>query len=197
MRKVTIIFIMLALVLSLSVPAFAADQTRETIVTLTFDVAVPKYTVTIPGEIELKLNEGSLLPVTVENAAYLEGRKIVITLEDATTGTAKYLGFDWKGPSYSGNYDDLLVVENSNATGEQYKTLAYEFQPMLGGSTPTNFLDKGKSLMSFTEDGTKDLVFNFVYVSDLVGDEYVSRLNPALILQNSTYKGLIVFGVKW
>ena len=177
MRKVTIIFIILALVLSLTVPAFAADQTRETIVTLTFEVAEPKYTVEIPASIELDLDEAVYLPVTVNGAETLSGRTVVIKIADAVNGKVSY---------YSGYSDDCFIVENITATGSYYKTIGYSITnpETYSGVANISGISDWKAC-EFTEDGTKNL--DFLVMQD--------NFDPNLVLPNSKYTGWVTFGI--
>jgi len=187
MKKFASIILVLALALSLSVPAFAADD-RKTDVFFTFEVNEPKYTVEIPAGIELKLGQTVYFPVTVSGGATetLEGRKIVITLEDALAG--KSWDSEWAIYDNVPHSDDLLIVENFFATGEYYKALSYSISNSASGTV--GWLDKGRTLLEFTEDGTVNLRF---LLSFDVGGHVI---NQSLIYPNSEYTGQIIFGIK-
>ena len=196
MKKYITLILALALVMSLSVPAFAEGETvgpgDKVEVGFTFEVNEPKYTVEIPAGIELKLGQQVSLPVTVSGGATetLEGRKIVITLEDATAGES--WNSEWAIYDGVTHSDDLLIVENSFATGEYYKTLNYFINPpeAYNGKSLAGYLDQGRTLLEFAEDGTKNLGFQ---LAEKTGGH---DINPALIYPNSEYKGHIVFGIK-
>jgi len=199
MKKFASIILVLALMLSLSVPAFAVGPGDKVEVGFTYEVVEPKYMVEIPAGIELKLNQTVFLPVTVSGGATetLEGRKIVITLEDALAGASLYSGTALYGDGVL-HTDDFMIVKNNYAKEGYYDTLAYYISsPMwIDGtiSAGTVHLDIGKPLLQFSEDGVKNLDFSLI--PGIATDDGVIELDPALIYPNSRYTGWIVFGVK-
>ena len=192
MRKFTIIFVILALLLSLSVPVFAADDddTRDTVVSFTFEVAEPKYSVEIPASIELKWNQFVDLPVTAEGVADLNGRKIVVGIEDALTG---YSSLAAGHPTT--DYPDYLIVKNDDATGDFYQTIAYA---IFSGATGANRKGNIASVfLEFTEEGSQNFGFTTGGgISTSNFPEYNREYDLNLIYPNSAYKGLVIFGIK-
>ena len=209
MKKFMTLILVLALVMSLSAPvlAYQAGDNPKTDVTFTYTVAEPKYTVEIPAKIELVLDQWLELPVTVSGGATetLNGRKIVITLEDAITGDVKSFFPDGE-PGQSSNYDDLLVVKNDSVPAGYYRTLRY----VVGGDIEqvddhnngygyyTTYLARGWKFFEFTEDGTKNLHFEMSGPGtgwyDSEGNPVLFKLN--MVYPNSEYYGKIVFGIK-
>ena len=179
MRKFTIIFVILALLFSLSVPVFAADDddTRDTVVSFTFEVATPRYSVNIPASIELDLDGPVYLPVTVVGTDTLSGRTVVIKIADALNGEVSYLD----EMEYN---DDWFMVENTAANGAYYKTIAYVIGNPETHSFINFFSDSANwKACEFSADGTQNLAFT-AQVDD-----------PNLVLPNSKYTGFVVFGI--
>ena len=193
MKKYITLILALALVMSLSVPAFAEGETvgpgDKVEVGFTFEVNEPKYTVEIPAVIELELGGVVNLPVTVSGGATetLTGRKIVLTLEDALNGDISYL------PDGVHPHHDWLIVENNSTPSGYYKSLWYV---IISNETVSDRLEPGKTLLEFTVDGEKDLVFYMPegILGSVDGDAY--DLDAGKVYPNSTYTGWVTFGIK-
>ena len=189
MKKFITIILTLALVLSLSVPVFAAENPTEAKTELWFTYTVPEpvYTVTIPATINLKLNEGGHLDVTVSDIENIGNKKISITLEDALTGRPDFF-------SSSPIHDYFVlrnkdVSENSTLYDGYYRDIGYIiWTPSNGG---LNYLPNYDwELMQFAENETKQLGFGILPYN---GDD---ELDVSKLLPNSPYTGYIVFGIK-
>jgi len=174
MKKFASVILVLALMLSLSVPVFAVGPGDKVEVGFTYEVVEPKFMVEIPATIELELGINVPFPISVSNVAYLNGRKIVVSVEDALTGSSSWL---------PGGSTNLFIVENRDAPGDYYETLCYMVDHT-SGVVPAS-LQK-----IFTEDGTKDFLFS------LLSQSGIYSVDPALIYPNSRYTGWVVFGVK-
>ena len=192
MKKFTSIIIVLALMLSLSVPVFAVGPGDKVEVTFTYELVEPKFMVEIPATIELELDEVVYHPISIgiSNPEVLNGRKIVITLDDALVGDVSWFGE--LRETYA-NYNDFFIVTNNDATGAYYKTLFYYFIAGSSGGSRLAQL-KGGDLLAFTEDGSKNIGFWLTTTEDSYTTG--SELNHALIYPNSRYTGWVVFGVK-
>ena len=189
MKKFTIIFIIMALVLSLSVPVLAAYNGEKIEVSLIREADAPKYYVSIPETIELKWNQSVSLPVTAEGVANLNGMKIVVGIEDAKNGK-----WSLAAGHPINDFDDFLIVENSEATGDYYKTIVYTIS-----NGPASAARKGSLsdiFLEFTEEGSQE--FRFITGGGIVSaiPEQNREYDLDLIYPNSEYQGLIIFGIK-
>ena len=211
MKKFMTLILVLALAMSLCAPAFAetyqAGDNPKTDVTFTYTVDEPKYVVEIPAKVELVLSGNwHYYPVTVSGGATetLNGRKIVITLEDAIVGNIKSC-FPAGEPSEDHAYDDFLVVKNDSVPAGYYNTLMYgvagdvdQLNRYNAVGSATTYLERGWKFFEFTEDGTKDLGFNLVGppsgFTDSEGNSVWLSLDR--IYPNSEYFGQITFGIK-
>ena len=184
MRKFTIIFVLLALVLSLSVPAFAYESGDKVEVSLTRRAAEPKYYVSIPASIELKLYENVYLDVTASDIANLGNKKVAITLDDALVGHPSNL---------PGGYSDtIFIVKHISASDPYpyYEALGYYIYGEIANGHMLSDPMFNLSLLEFTEDNTKQIMF---YIGEISGDY---PIDPSLILTNSSYTGWVIFGIK-
>ena len=191
MRKFTIIFVLLALLLSLSVPAFAYESGDKVEVSLTRNADEPKYYVNIPASIELKWDDDVYLPVTAEGVADLNGRKIVVGIEDALTG---YWSLAAGHPMT--DRPDYFIVKNDEATGDFYQTIAYSIFIGDTGTGASVKEDIADVFLEFTEEGSQNFRFLTglgIYTSI---PEYNREYDLNLIYPNSAYKGLVIFGIK-
>ena len=190
MKKFIPLILALALVLSLSVPAFAIDE-RDVEVTFTYDIPEPKYYIIIPSSIELSLNGPVNLPVTAEGVASLEGRKIAISVSDALFGIITY---DHQERS------DMLIVQNEQATDPYCAALGYVIDGQVG---TIQYKDSGigRTLLRFTEEETQNLSFK-MYLGYYEDDNHDfdfpawGALKPSMIYPNSKYTGWVTFGIK-
>jgi len=109
MKKALTIILALALVMSLSVPAFAApDSSKDTTLNFSLTIAGPAYTVTIPGTLPLGLGSTSLgitCQMIDRSLGYYE--EIVVTFE----GTQTRSGYRYYDPIAS----QTLTVPNGTA----------------------------------------------------------------------------------
>jgi len=185
MKKFASVILVLALALSLSIPAFAETYTYidgdkpEVEVFFTLELPAPTYTVDIPATIALELDEMVSLPFQVLglDKEALSGRKIVITMEDASTGNG------WSS-------NEQFALHNTAVTGDEYyKTLGYRvWEPDMSGFSYS--LIEGWILMEFTDNGTQYLGFRLVnFVSSSIIE--LSKISPV-----GKYTGYITFGIK-
>ena len=177
MKKLITIILTLALVMSLSVPVFAADDERQTNVSFTYDAPTPSYTVTIPAEITLSLDGPVSLAVEASNVENLGGRKIVVTHEDSSKAVIPYSMYT----------NERLAVSNANANGQYYSILGFSI-----GNSQLTLPDQGSVLLEFETNETKYL--NFVMVTDAFSS--AEDFDATRILPNSPYTGWITFGIK-
>ena len=212
MKKYITLILALALVMSLSVPAFAEGETvgpgDKVEVGFTFEVNEPKYTVEIPAVIELELGEMVNLPVTttIYNPELLVGRKIVLTLEDALAGDIKSCFPDGSSPAEIHAWDDFLVVRNDSAPAGYYKTFMYTIKGDIMnidelhnyGATAANNLSHGWKFFEFTVSGTKNLGFWCLGPGDGWNDSEgnLVMFDTGKIYPNSAYTGWVTFGIK-
>jgi len=166
MKKFTVAIIALALVMSLSVPAFAANQTSaQTELSFTYVPVEPSYTVTIPGSLPLVFGD-NYLPITVSDTGNLSGRAVTVTFEGTQHQSDShywmYLRPDVPGdsPHYElYNADDVQIL-----------------------STAAN--PSGHILAQFTVDGIKQIKILFSY-------NEIKYMEPGV-----TYTGQLIFGIK-
>jgi len=183
MKKALIIILALTLVMSLSVTAFAAeDDYRQTNLNFYYSVYEPTYSVTIPSAIDLFLDEIILNNITATDVSNLNGKTIAISVEDALNGDVSWFDVN--------EYHDYLIVENLEATGRYYTTLAIEILGELNTFTRLGDFADGRLLFEFTEDDTKDIGFS------VLTSVAPYQLDPGLIFPNSLYTGYIIFGIK-
>ena len=167
MKKTLTIILALALVMGLSVPAFAAEE-HKTDLSFTYTVASPTYTVTIPGSMALEFGY-NYLPITVSDMENLGGKTIVITFEGNqhgpfSEGSIYYDSFLWKNGinNKATNLTYSLYIENGECYG-YYNAI-------------------GEMLLTFQDNGTKELT---------VGVPVNSNVEP-----NTPYTGWVIFGIK-
>ena len=186
MRKFTIIFIILALVLSLSVPAFAYESGDKVEVSLFRRAAGPSYTVSIPATIVLTLNEeGVDLPVVVTDLENLGNKAVAITYENALRMVIPYSWYD--NPRFA-------VVNFDVTSAEYYSVLGYGIRDAYNGvGSYSEGFGPGRELMRFTANGTQYLGFRIVTDKTAA---HASAFDVNKILSGSAYEGYIVFGIK-
>ena len=181
MKRALTIILALALVMGLSAPALAVeDDYRQTELYFYYDVSEPTYSVTIPSSIDLFLDEFVLHNITANDVTNLNGKTIAISIEDALNGDVSWFDVN--------ENHDYLIVENLEATGRCYKTLAIG---IICGSKTFNRLGDltDQILFEFTEDDSKDIGFG------VLSSVAPYQLDPGLIFPNSQYTGYIIFGI--
>ena len=211
MKKYIPLILALALVMSLSAPAYAGGAVGpgdKVEVGFTFRVNEPKYTVEIPAVIELELGGTVDLPVTaaIYNPELLVGRKIVLTLEDAAIGDIKSHFPDGVEPALAYAWNDYLVVRNDSAPSGYYKTLCYliygeilNIDALHGfDSIAATWYMHGWKFFEFTESGTKNLGFWCPGPDSGFQDSEGNMVwfNASKVYPNSQYSGHVVFGIK-
>ena len=168
MKKFLIFTLALALLMSLSVPAFATEYDQDDTggqTNLSFMVAGPTYTVTIPAALNLTTGD-NLLPIEVSDAD-LDGKTIKVTFEgtgDAFSATAYNLNLF---PSGGGTY------------------LEYNLFDSTGSSIGYGVATKGTKLAEFTSDGTKNIK---IYIAPSV-------VTASWFQKGIAYTGYITFGI--
>ena len=167
MKKFTVAIIALALVMSLSVPAFAANPTgAQTDLSFTYTAAVPSYTVTIPGTLDLVLGYNNL-PVIVAAAQNLGGKTVTITFEGTQAFDLDHYVYDlWP--------NGISSVDNARyalfTAGDNIPVVSTSSKPV------------GHILADFTDNGTQEIVILVPSGQSIVPDV--------------PYTGSITFGIK-
>jgi len=181
MKKTLTIILALALVMSLSVPALAANQTEgRTDLIFTYIPAEPVYTVTIPGSLNLEIGM-NFLPITISDAENLRDKTVVVTFE----GTQEYSSsFDWYFLSLQSEVIDSSVY-----------SIPYSIIGANGvelGNDPGNpgIATSGIALAEFTDNGTKQITA-FIDEDDVYIDKLMNELHA-----NTLFTGYIIFGIK-
>ena len=186
MKKFLTLILALALILSLSVPAFAeGDDERKVEVEFNYNIPEPKYSVTIPAGIALKLNEDVELPITVAGTESLSGRKVVITYVEALIGKPD-------------NYDSItFIVTNPDAGEGYYKNIMYtlgsDYWYQWGLQRGITGIVSNYRLFKFEQDGTK--IINATIPTSIDSPNWTS-FDVNKIWSKSAYVGYMVFGVK-
>ncbi|MDY4969135.1 MAG: hypothetical protein SO101_02595 [Lachnospiraceae bacterium] len=142
-RKLTAAALTCMMCIALPMTSLAANTTEFTFV----DKNEPTYTVTIPSTLELE-KDGSELNITASDVAYLDGKKISVTIA---------------GTDY---YRNQMVLEGETSSGPR-TSIRYqiikgdEVIETTGGKDQVN----GVELASFTENGTASLIVKPVITS--------------------------------
>ena len=95
MKKLLSIILALALVMSLSVPAFAADETRKVDLSFYEEENGPVYTVTIPGSLDLTRGDNWLTITCFTDSLF--DKTVTVTFEGTQTSNQFVLHTDWIG----------------------------------------------------------------------------------------------------
>jgi len=169
MKKYLSIILALVLVLSLSVPALAVDDTRQTELSFYYYAEPePEYYVTIPDAIELEIGD-NFLEITVSEAENLGNKEIKVTLEDTQS-------------HFDGNCILELLSPN---IGINYHLYDATGMPVRTPESPW-IVAPGHVLAVFGEPCTQ--VLN-IYISDKVFDD-------SAFVPTDYYTGYIVFGIR-
>ena len=167
MKKTLTIILAMALVMGLSVPVFAANETSgKTDLTFTY-AAVPSYTVSIPATLTLELGDTNL-PITLSDAENLDGKSVVITFE----GTQQ---------SADGNqFVTILAPPQGVEDGLFYGILNVNGQQIGGGS---KVISPGLHLVALDAEGTANIKIN------------IPETSVPNIVSGANYTGYITFGI--
>ena len=175
MKKFLTLILALALVMSLSVPVFAAgdsynqnDTGGQTDLTFTYDPASPTYTVTIPGSLTLAIGDNNL-PIAVSDTDNLGGKKVTVTFEETQD-------YSMAIPGYFLNLATVVDLIGYTIT---YKLFDADNHDVTYDYSGYNSVLEGTVLAEFTTDGTKNIKINIPSSAYTVG----------------TYTGYIVFGI--
>ena len=108
MKKAFALILSIVMMLSLAVPAFAAEtaESRESVVSLTLDPSMESYTLTIPATIEIDITK--------------ETTEIPITLEDVTLVWTDLLSFsvsaaNWTADAYETDKCSSYLINTEDA----------------------------------------------------------------------------------
>jgi len=174
MKKFTTILLALMLVMGMSVPAFAENETaKQTDLSFMLPPSAPVYTVTIPGSLVLEAGD-NYLPIEVSDTANFSGKSVVVTFE----GT-QYL--------VAGNY--WTILGEPDGSGISY-ILKDSDNNLLPSWRPTNFSDSiyaplnHSTLATFNGNGTK-------YINLELKEYELEEVIPDV-----EYTGYIRFGIK-
>lgn len=174
MKKYLTLILALALVLGLSVPAFAANETeKRTDLSFVYEVAEPIYTVTIPGSLALK-SGGNAVPITVSDADDLNGKAVRVSIESTNYGSRICLvRVGAANPTSLTQSSDHIFATGEIRIGEKRLALAPGPSPM-----PTESI--GGGFYNFYANETLNLTFS---------------LPTELAIPNEVYTGYIIFGI--
>jgi len=176
MKKFLTIILALALVMSLSVPVFAANPTSgKTDLSIIIETPQPTYTVSIPSALDLQLG-GNQLIITASDIEDLGGKRIAVSFE-GNGNIATYFG-----PS---TYLALAYEEDHTT---YYVDYGISINGVPQSSGPPYFLSLGHVLMYFSGNGGPDF-----------GDEVWLYIDPNLansVKPDVQYTGIIFFGIK-
>ena len=177
MKKSVCVILMLALVLSLSVPAFAQSQTTE--LAFTYPTPEPSFTVSIPGELVLEIGQ-NLMTIGVI-CGDLEGKQVIITAEE-TNEPNTYQS--------DGSFFTRLVRKDGGADFVRYFLRDEEgWGAISHTATLTDTFYSGAELFKFSEAGKEYLDF---YIFPM--NQSSSSLNNAVV--GVDYVGYLIFGIK-
>jgi len=180
MKKFLTLILALALVLSLSVPVFAANETSaRTDLSFIYADNEPSYIVTIPASLELSMGE-NFLPITVTDAENLNGKKITVTIE----GTNEPNGIGGFATVLHVPYEILL----SGYTNEVRYNIFNAEGNLIGEGGPHIFAVHDRTLAEFDGNGEKSIKISNI--------ESVWSPPSFPIMPNVPYTGYIVFGIK-
>ena len=145
MKKFFTMILALALVLSLSVPAFAANETNgQTDLTFTYG-NTPTYTVTIPASLTLAVGDNDL-PITASDVADLNGKTITVTFEGTMPNDKD---------AVDDRYYTRLWLNGSNVGGNAIRYDLYDADGQYVSTFGT--CAAGTVLASFTTSGIQNI----------------------------------------
>ena len=175
MKKALILILALALVMSLSAPAFAAEDVyKQTELYFYYDVPEPIYSVTIPDEMYLDLGE-NYLEIAVEGDGDLMGKAVTITFE----GTQIYVETDWA----KGYVASLLPNDEDDGWSSVWYEIYCADGTNLEWIGDFAVYPAGGTLATFYELGSSQEINIHVYPSQ-------PNIRP-----NIEYTGYIIFGI--
>lgn len=153
-------------VASSSIPVFAADTTASTEFSYT-KANDPTYTVSIPSALTLT-DEGTPLTITASDVAYLNGKKISVTIA---------------GTDY---FRNQLVLSGKTSKPSYTSVIRYQLIGADDSVIETTGTDTatGKELASFTDNGT------VTYTAKPVIGTQGQNLEPGV-----NYTGTMTFGI--
>ena len=213
MKKSISIILALVLAVSLSVPAFAVDSTREVQLSYThvYTPAAPKYSVTIPGTLNLNKGDNYLtVSVSVDNVVYTLPEVIDYSVAVTFEGTGYqidsntyYLSLFPAG--YSGNYN-ILDQANLAVKYGLYDSWGYavSYPENRGDYSPAGFAtyfraaEAGAELAYLNlEDTWYDGGAISAQIRFVVDEAALNRMiDDGYIQNNVKYSGTITFGIK-
>jgi len=168
MKKYLSIILALALVLSLSVPVFAANESSaQTDLSFTAELAAPSYTVTIPSSLNLNLGD-TYLPIEISEVENIDNKAVVVTFE----GTQQSAGVN--------QFITLLEPPKGVLSGIYYGIYDINNLRIGGGS---NVISAGLYLVAMNGEGEANIRINI-------------PTDTPDIVPGATYQGHIVFGIK-
>ena len=174
MKKFLTLFLAVALVMSLSVPAFAADydetdSSAQTDFSLT--IAGPTYTITIPATMNLSVGN-NYLPITVSDMDNFSGEKIVVTAKETQAEySTHFMFYLWPNGTEPGNDEYIIyTVINSASAGLARIVKDTQFK-----------------VAEFTANGTNNV--------QIIVEGYVGNPPGTPIPTGVPYTGWIVFGI--
>jgi hypothetical protein len=170
MKKFLSITLALVLMMSLSLTAFAANQTSgQTDLSFTHaGPAAPTYTVTIPASLDLKIGDNPV-DITVSDMQNMNGKSVVVTFE----GTQRYVP--------PREMYDLVLSANDG------RNLYYFLIDEAGKESP-NEAPKGITLVTFSSNSTRSYTILFD-PEGRNGDDF-REIPPGV------FTGYITYGIK-
>jgi len=203
MKKALTIILAMALVMSLSVPVFAADSSQNTNLTFSYAVAGPEYTVTIPPSLNLVIGDNAL-PISCEITKPL-GRydEILVTFEATQqhelgtpgTGNAVYE----LALRFNENRMVFVPYHLFDADGGEMKTgtmgypYGFEVDRLKDGSLLVAFNAKNFKPGELGDDNEVTRYINI----EVVGTEVQALIDNGRFYPTETYTGFITFGIRY
>lgn len=172
-KSIAAILVMaICLITAASIPVSAGSADQDSTETLGTDLVFeykndPTYTVSIPSTVEMT-TDGAEMEITAENVAYLDNKKISVTIE----GTDKYR--------------NQMVLEGKSDSGRN-ASIRYQFVFEDGTTIETTGTKDevvGRELASFTGDGTAKFTVRPIIEAS------------SAIIKGVTYTGRITYGIE-
>jgi len=186
MKKHLCIILALVLILSLSVPALAVDDTRQTELSFYYYAPEPEYYVTIPDALGLELGD-NYLEISVDSIANIGEKAVTVTFEETQTnwieGGIVHSSLFLILPYGSGfrNIGYTLADSDGDLFGEFFKSTDEI------ATITSQIISAGTELLKFHEDGVDILVLS-------IEDEWL--LYHQDLHEPTVFSGHIIFGIK-
>jgi len=191
MKKALTIILTLALVMSLSVPAFAATN-KDTTLNFTPVIAAPEFTVSIPPTLDLAIgNNGLKVEVQLEKMIG-QYDVIEVTFEGTQNSMAgrSTLSLSAAGASQSIRYSLIDALNNPVPTHEFSGTLWAWHGALLAA------FDYGAAYDAGDYEGWHGLMATSLKIV-INGEDVQKMIDAGQFLPGATYTGTITFGISY